>query len=156
MVAERIAQARHHAGLTQEALAMAINTATTVISDYETGTHEPALDRLVEIAEACRVNQVWMVLGTGNIASYYRASAIDTTSAGLTNRLTVARVMAGMTQADVAKAMGTSRVNIHRWTLGSVTPKLQFIIDYAAACGCNPAWLTLGIGAHEIEQETTA
>lgn len=52
---ERIRLAREHADLTQERLAEMAGLTRVSISNIETGTHSPTVDRLMMIADAVRV-----------------------------------------------------------------------------------------------------
>lgn len=53
---------RERAGLTQEGLAARIRVTKTTVSRYESGAREPALGTLAEIADACGVTFLDIVL----------------------------------------------------------------------------------------------
>jgi len=46
------------------------------------------------------------------------------------------REAAKLTQADLAKAAGTSRQCIQKWEYGRCWPSAEWIPKLAAACGC--------------------
>ena len=53
--------------------------------------------------------------------------------------LIAARVQAGLTQADVAKRMGTTQSAIARLEAGQSLPSMKSLYRYAAATGTRPA-----------------
>ncbi len=55
VIGSRIRQYRQELGITQEDLALQINTSTAYISNIERGLKKPSLQKLVEIADAMHV-----------------------------------------------------------------------------------------------------
>jgi len=54
-------------------------------------------------------------------------------------RLSSARLRAGLTQADIAKKIGVSRQHISNIEIGITTPTVQVLRDYLQACGTDLA-----------------
>lgn len=46
------------------------------------------------------------------------------------------RKASGMTQSELARAIGTSRQNIQKWEYGECWPSAEWIPKLAKACGC--------------------
>ncbi|MBL4831292.1 MAG: LexA family transcriptional regulator [Aliivibrio sp.] len=62
----------------------------------------------------------------------------------------------GLTQADIAKAVGVSRVSVSLWEKGETTPKGIYISLLAKVLKCDVNWLLTGQGSPEpIEKEAT-
>ena len=55
VIGSRIRQYRQESGITQEDLALQINTSTAYISNIERGLKKPSLQKLVEIADVMHV-----------------------------------------------------------------------------------------------------
>lgn len=66
-LADRIKQARKHAGLTQRELAKLVGVSQPVISQLESGENLQSV-HLVKIASACRVSAHWLSAGSGQMA----------------------------------------------------------------------------------------
>lgn len=77
-LAERLKQARRHAGLTQKDLAAAARVSQPVISQIEKGENLQSV-HLVAFAHACGVNAIWLAEGKGEMA--VQAGGTDTTAA---------------------------------------------------------------------------
>jgi transcriptional regulator with XRE-family HTH domain len=60
---------------------------------------------------------------------------MPTTANALGARLRAARLRGGMTQAQLARAVGTSERNIFRWEHGKNSPRLKYLSAIAAATG---------------------
>ncbi|MGC2853930.1 XRE family transcriptional regulator [Novispirillum sp. DQ9] len=64
---ERIRHAREKAGLNQSALGEAIGVEShAAVSRYESGKREPTVAQLIKIAQVCRVDPAWLMLGQGD------------------------------------------------------------------------------------------
>ena len=64
----------------------------------------------------------------------------------------------GLTQTELAKAVGVSRVSVSHWETGETTPKGVYVPLLAKALKCDVNWLLTGQGSPEPakqEQETT-
>ena len=57
---------------------------------------------------------------------------------GLARELIAARVRAGLTQAEVAKRMGTTQSAVARLEGGRRLPSMKTLLRYAEATGCRP------------------
>lgn len=62
-----IKEAREHIGLTQKQLALELGVKPTTFNGYETGTHDPRSELLVQIARRCNTT-VDFLLGLENIS----------------------------------------------------------------------------------------
>jgi len=61
----------------------------------------------------------------------------------------VARRRAGISQAELARRVGTPRSAIGRWERGEVAPSLERLRELVRGCGFE---LTLGIGVADAEE----
>ena len=57
---------------------------------------------------------------------------------GNTSPIATARLAAGLTQAQLAEAVGCSEHAINRWENGQFAPKGQNLLKLAAALKCDP------------------
>lgn len=49
-----------------------------------------------------------------------------------------ARLQSGITQAELAKKVGTTQQQVARWESGGRKPKVEVLFDIAQACGIDP------------------
>jgi phage repressor protein C with HTH and peptisase S24 domain len=69
-------------------------------------------------------------------------------------RLKAARKAAGLTQADVAKALGVTFGAVSQWETGATSPKGRNLIALAKLFRVAPAWLSHGEGRKEAANES--
>ncbi|WP_157932911.1 helix-turn-helix domain-containing protein [Mycobacteroides abscessus] len=98
----RLMAARKHLGLTRAELARRLNTGWDVVLQWETGQCQPRPRSVPEIAAA---------VGVAVVDLYRSPEGAET--------LAERRVVAGLNQADVAKALGVNRAAISQWERGS-------------------------------------
>lgn len=61
----------------------------------------------------------------------------------------------GLTQADIAKTVGVSRVSVSLWEKGETTPKGMYVTLLAKALKCNVNWLLTGQGSPDPEKQNS-
>ncbi len=61
----------------------------------------------------------------------------------------------GLTQADIAKTVGVSRVSVSLWEKGETTPKGMYVTLLAKALKCNVNWLLTGQGSPAPEKQNS-
>lgn len=66
------------------------------------------------------------------------------------NIIKEARRRAGISQAELAKRLGTSQSVVGRWETGTRTPSIESIVAAARACGLD---LHLGLANHDADHE---
>ncbi|MFM2484433.1 LexA family protein [Celerinatantimonas yamalensis] len=64
----------------------------------------------------------------------------------LYERLKGCRTHAGLTQQQLAKAVGVSHVTISQWERGDTTPKGSNLYQLAKVLNCSAEWLLYGLG----------
>ena len=64
----------------------------------------------------------------------------------LSERIKSQRKNLKLTQGDIAKKIGISRVSYTQWELGETNPKGENLLKLAAALHCTPDWLVTGKG----------
>jgi transcriptional regulator with XRE-family HTH domain len=151
MVSGRIRDARNLAGYSQQALAKRLQTPQAIISNYESGKSLPLLERLVQIADACHVHPAWLLTGAGDMNTTGRV-ATDISADGIKNRIVMARVAAGLPYAEIARRSDISLESLRRWELAVNVPRLDMLVKYAEAVGCDAAWLILGVGPSPLKE----
>ena len=62
----------------------------------------------------------------------------------LADRIKQSRLEAGLSKADLARAVGKSRTAVTQWESGDVRPRHATLSDIASATGKSLSWLTLG------------
>ncbi len=65
------------------------------------------------------------------------------------DRITSRRKELGLTQQQLADAVGISGVSVYKWEAGINTPKGHNLFSLAEALRCSPAWLLNGIDSDE-------
>ncbi|CAH3437791.1 hypothetical protein AI2711V1_1740 [Raoultella ornithinolytica] len=65
------------------------------------------------------------------------------------DRITSRRKELGLTQQQLADAIGISGVSVYKWEAGINTPKGHNLFSLAEALRCSPAWLLNGIDSDE-------
>ncbi len=68
-IGERIKAARKAANMTQKKLAELAGTATGTIQQYELGKRQPRIEQLQKIATALDCDYLWLLTGSGEMAS---------------------------------------------------------------------------------------
>lgn len=63
----------------------------------------------------------------------------------------VARLNADLTQAELAKRLGTTQPQVVRWERGKTAPSFQRVVDAVRACG-----FELGVRIHMASKEDAA
>ncbi|EPD31906.1 hypothetical protein HMPREF9306_01462 [Propionimicrobium lymphophilum ACS-093-V-SCH5] len=83
--------------------------------------------------------------------------AVSPEFAGLVPQLTVswrlrmAMEQAGMTQGDLAEAIGTARKTVGRWIAGNIRPPRGQLMACAMATGVPYVWLDKGIDPSQVD-----
>jgi transcriptional regulator with XRE-family HTH domain len=70
---------------------------------------------------------------------------LDNRTWTLAERLKKARQLAGMEQAQLAEAVGVSRVSISNYELGKTEPTVTTFVLWAEATGATLEWLAEGV-----------
>lgn len=65
------------------------------------------------------------------------------------DRITSRRKELGLTQQQLADAVGISGVSVYKWEAGINTPKGQNLFSLAEALRCSPTWLLNGTDSDE-------
>jgi transcriptional regulator with XRE-family HTH domain len=65
------------------------------------------------------------------------------------DRITSRRKELGLTQQQLADAVGISGVSVYKWEAGINTPKGQNLFSLAKALRCSPTWLLNGTDSDE-------
>jgi len=82
----------------------------------------------------------------------YSSAAIDIKVDSIKNRIVIARVAADTSYAAINRRSGISLESLRRWELATNVPRVDLLIKYAEAVGCDPAWLILGVGASPLKE----
>lgn len=65
------------------------------------------------------------------------------------DRIASRRKELGLTQQQLADAVGISSVSVYKWEAGITTPKGQNLFSLAEALRCSPTWLLYGTESDE-------
>lgn len=68
----------------------------------------------------------------------------------LGERLTVSRLVAGLSLETLAGLMGTSPAYLSNIETGKVMPSIRRVVDYAAACKVDPGVILLGLKPADV------
>lgn len=134
----RIRQVRTAAGLTQALFAKRLNVSTSTVCIWE---NEGRVSKagLAKISKVFGVNLLWLKTGEGS------PSDTSKNSENIGDRLRYLRAGLGLTQEDLAKKIGVSKMTVVFWERdGNIPKKKQLII--CNKLGANPEWLETGEG----------
>lgn len=65
----------------------------------------------------------------------------------IAQRIRSARRNAGLTQLELATAVGVDPGTLSRWERGATRPRLTAVLRLAVACDVELAWLAAGLGS---------
>ena len=68
----------------------------------------------------------------------------------LADRIKQVRHTAGLTQAELAEALGVSQPTVNRWETGETEPARTTLEQLAEVTGTTPEWLAFGRPAEQI------
>lgn len=117
-----IVEARVEKGMTQEQLAEAIGTAVSSLSYWELGKRPVPLDTLLKIADVLQVDLNDLVKPSAALKAKYNIAAM--------------REVRGMTQAQLADAVGMSKTQISNYETGKQNPSRDALDKLLLALGC--------------------
>lgn len=63
---------------------------------------------------------------------------------GFSDRLGIAIAQSGYSQSEVAKRIGCTYVNLHKWLIGAYMPNAYYLGKICVLCEVSADWLLLG------------
>jgi len=139
----RLKRARKLHGFTQIDVARELLMSQVNISKYETGSNEPDIETIAQLADFYGVTTDWL-LGRGEnpgknpISTWDRQQNHTNT---FPDKLKKARKKTGLSQEKVAKILKMSKSNIAKYELGQLQPSLETLIRLTVFYGVTSDWL---------------
>ena len=145
-LSERLKDALIKAGLKQIELSRMTGIDTGTINNYLSGKYKPKQDKLYLLAEALKVDPVWLMGYDVPMRCYL--------SSNLNDRIKEMRKKNGLTLLEVAEFLGVKEATVQRYESGNIKNlKIETISKLADLFGCDPqylvGWTKNNSGLHE-------
>ena len=145
-LSERLKDALIKAGLKQIELSRKSGIDKGTINNYLAGKYKPKQDKLYLLAEALKVDPVWLMGYDVPMRCYL--------SSNLNDRIKEMRKRKGLTLLEVAEYLGVQEATVQRYESGNIKNlKIETISKLAVLFGCDPqylvGWTESNSGLHE-------
>ncbi|EJI4858947.1 helix-turn-helix domain-containing protein [Salmonella enterica] len=139
-IGARIRSARKHARHTQAFVAAAVGVTAAAVAQWESGATEPSWKYILPMANALHCDLLWLL---GDDESNELTGITDGIDGNLIlgDRIQLARENLGLSEADLARQLGTYSDHISDWECGITEPPASMVIPLANALKCDPLWL---------------
>ena len=153
-LARRIQYLRSTLGLSQSGFAKKIGRTASFIAKIELGKSRISEETLTQICNVFHVCPAWLSEGKGSVfETGYEQQQPDWS--GLPYRIKTYRKEHGITQAELAAAIGCSKSQLTSVELGRVTPSYDWLERFCSRFQISKSWLLSGTGSRDELPESS-
>lgn len=141
----RLIESRKNKGINQTELSNALGVSAQAVQQWESGSTMPRGKRINALARVLDVPKEWLIFGTDVPIRSLPQKHSDTDTSTLSERIKQARKEAGLSQNDLSKKIGVSRVAITQWENNpSVKIAGENLTRLCSVLGVSAEWLLYG------------
>lgn len=153
-----VSRAISESGLSCEVIADKIGVHFTMVYRWKRCSGSPTETNLAKLATVLGKPAGWPNLSSKGAASHRRQTIEELASelpGSFATRIRYARMVAGLTTAELSTRLGTCPSTITRWEGGEDRrPRKTSIDNLAVAMGVDPIWLSTGKGVMMFQSNT--